>query len=213
MDADEYEALLLEVTPEEVGARLGLCMETERDWSRADISAAVQSTKHGYPLVLQDITRELKLPAEEWEKRVSSAAYLAIGVAVYLAIGVLTTSPLFQMEALKRLRALAAGNSPTFEAFDDDIRNMEVQSRCHPLSLPPSSLENGTDDTGLQKQLVDCLADLRSQIVKEACLTVTQLARVLGNRFLTVADVLLETLFRQVGVHTKVGCDNEAGCV
>eukprot|EP00045_Choanoeca_perplexa_P014907 m.178436 g.178436 ORF g.178436 m.178436 type:complete len:1379 (+) comp16837_c0_seq1:180-4316(+) len=136
VDTDEYESLLADVSPEE-------------------------STRHGYPAILQDITRELKLPAEEWEKR---------------------------MEALKHLRALAAGNSPSFESFDDDIRSME-------------------------KQLVDCLADLRSQIVKEACLTVTQLARALGNRFLTVADVLLETLFRQVGVHTKIMADSCKLCL
>lgn len=86
--------------------------------------------------------------------------------------------PFFQ---LKKIRSLVIAGAINFEEFYVGLRNLEI-----PLQ--------GT------------VKDLRSQVVREACVTISYLSQVLGNKFDKTAEILLQHLINLIQNSAKV-CD------
>ncbi|CAH1986214.1 unnamed protein product [Acanthoscelides obtectus] len=84
-----------------------------------------------------------------------------------------------RVDALKRIRSLIIAGALNYEEFYTVIRNLDI-----PLQ--------GT------------LKDLRSQVVREACVTISYLSQCLGNRFEKTAEVLLQQLINLIQNSAKV---------
>nr|CAH7724241.1 unnamed protein product [Callosobruchus chinensis] len=84
-----------------------------------------------------------------------------------------------RVEALKRIRSLIVAGALNYEEFYSALRNLDI-----PLQ--------GT------------LKDLRSQVVREACVTISYLSQCLGNKFEKTAEVLLQPLINLIQNSAKV---------
>ncbi|VDP93389.1 unnamed protein product [Echinostoma caproni] len=84
-----------------------------------------------------------------------------------------------RVDALKTLRALVANGAAQFDEFVPLLKTLEV-----PL------------DT--------CLRDLRSSVVREACITVAYLSQELKNRFDRCAESVLQTLIILLSNSAKI---------
>ncbi|CAL8096213.1 unnamed protein product [Calicophoron daubneyi] len=84
-----------------------------------------------------------------------------------------------RVDALKSLRALVANGAPQFDEFTPLLKTLEV---------PVDS----------------CLRDLRSAVVREACITVAYLSQELQNRFDRFAESVLQTLIGLMSNSAKI---------
>ncbi|CAH1111377.1 unnamed protein product [Psylliodes chrysocephalus] len=82
-------------------------------------------------------------------------------------------------EALKRIRSVAIAGMSYFEEFHLGLRNMEIA-------------------------LQGSLKDLRSQVVREACITISYLSQTMGNKFDKTAELLLQHLINLIQNSAKV---------
>ncbi|GAA28694.2 CLIP-associating protein 1, partial [Clonorchis sinensis] len=84
-----------------------------------------------------------------------------------------------RVDALKTLRVLVANGANQFEEFIPQLKTLETQ--------------------------VDgCLRDLRSSVVREACITVAYLSQQLGTRFDRFAETILQTLIGLMSNSAKI---------
>ncbi|CAG9837434.1 unnamed protein product [Diabrotica balteata] len=84
-----------------------------------------------------------------------------------------------RVEALKKIRSLVIAGATSHEEFHVGLKNLEI-----PLQ--------GT------------LKDLRSQVVREACVTISYLSTLLGNKFDKTAEFLLQHLINLIQNSAKV---------
>ncbi|XP_031328724.1 CLIP-associating protein-like isoform X4 [Photinus pyralis] len=84
-----------------------------------------------------------------------------------------------RVDALKKVRALVIAGATNYEEFYINLRNLEI-----PLQ--------GT------------LKDLRSQVVREACITIAYLSQVIGNKFDHCSECLLNGLINLIQNSAKV---------
>lgn len=84
-----------------------------------------------------------------------------------------------RVDALKKVRALVIAGATNYEEFYVNLRNLEI-----PLQ--------GT------------LKDLRSQVVREACITIAYLSQVIGNKFDHCSECLLNGLINLIQNSAKV---------
>ncbi|KAJ8925598.1 hypothetical protein NQ315_009438 [Exocentrus adspersus] len=84
-----------------------------------------------------------------------------------------------RVDALKKVRSLVIAGAMNFEEFFVGLKNLEI-----PLQ--------GT------------IKDLRSQVVREACVTISYLAQTLGNKFDKAAEMLLQTIINLIQNSAKV---------
>eukprot|EP00042_Codosiga_hollandica_P055676 m.785452 g.785452 ORF g.785452 m.785452 type:complete len:1457 (+) comp59166_c0_seq2:165-4535(+) len=87
-----------------------------------------------------------------------------------------------RVAALIRIRGLAAGNAPSYENFVLELRTL-------------------TDAFCI------CTRDLRSSVNREASLTISKLAEVLGDKFEPFIEPVVTELFKQVIINVKVIAD------
>lgn len=80
---------------------------------------------------------------------------------------------------MKKIRSLVIAGAIQYEEFYVSLRNLDV-----PLQ--------GT------------IKDLRSQVVREACVTISYLSQILGNKFDKTAEVLLQHLINLIQNSAKV---------
>ncbi|CAG9860441.1 unnamed protein product [Phyllotreta striolata] len=84
-----------------------------------------------------------------------------------------------RVEALKKIRSIVIAGATSYEEFNVGLKNLEI-----PLQ--------GT------------LKDLRSQVVREACVTISYLSQLLGNKFDKIAEGLLQHLINLIQNSAKV---------
>uniref|UniRef100_A0A1I8GIA9 TOG domain-containing protein n=1 Tax=Macrostomum lignano TaxID=282301 RepID=A0A1I8GIA9_9PLAT len=84
-----------------------------------------------------------------------------------------------RVDAMKQLRSLLLAGGPEFEDFLPTLRSLAVPFR-------------------------GCISDLRSQVVREACITIAHLASCLGNRFDQFAEPIMEPLLALLGNTAKI---------
>uniref|UniRef100_A0A5K3FFS8 TOG domain-containing protein n=1 Tax=Mesocestoides corti TaxID=53468 RepID=A0A5K3FFS8_MESCO len=78
-----------------------------------------------------------------------------------------------------------------------DLRNV-VASGGHQMDDFPALLRT------LETPVVGCLQDLRSQVVREACVTVAYLSQEIGAKFDHFAEVIMQTLLNLIPNSTKI---------
>lgn len=93
-----------------------------------------------------------------------------------------------RVSCLKTFRGIVAGNGPEFEAF------------------VPLCLKHG-------EAWVAGISDLRSQVSRETCVMVSQIADALGERFEPLLTVVVPVLLRQVIINVKVLADSANLCM
>ncbi|PAA85704.1 hypothetical protein BOX15_Mlig005832g2, partial [Macrostomum lignano] len=84
-----------------------------------------------------------------------------------------------RVECLKQLRSLVLAGGAEYDEFAPGLRALEVPFRT-------------------------CVTDLRSLVVREACITVAHLSRELSNKFDHFAESVLESLLSLIANSTKV---------
>ena len=84
-----------------------------------------------------------------------------------------------RVEALRSIRALLLGGAAEYDCFMQCL---------HSLKTP----------------FADALADLRSTLVREACVTVALLSQHLGNAFAHMAETLIPAILKQLPVTIQV---------
>nr|XP_023016802.1 CLIP-associating protein 1 [Leptinotarsa decemlineata] len=84
-----------------------------------------------------------------------------------------------RVDALKKIRSLVIAGATNFEEFYVGVRNIEIA-------------------------LQGTLKDLRSQVVREACITISYLSQTLANKFDKTAEILLQPLINLIQNSAKV---------
>lgn len=80
---------------------------------------------------------------------------------------------------LKKIRSLVIAGAMNFEEFYVGLRNLEIS-------------------------LQGTIKDLRSQVVREGCVTISYLSQVIGNKFDKTAEILLQSIINLIQNSAKV---------
>ncbi|EKX48987.1 hypothetical protein GUITHDRAFT_105072 [Guillardia theta CCMP2712] len=111
-----------------------------------------------------------------------------------------------------------------FESILQDLLNKSHDNwnkRCDALRLIRALVKGGATDFptfaslvhNARQVLADCIADLRSVLVKEACKTVTLLAESMQQSFAPVAEIMITSCLKQIPVTIQVISEAAFSCL
>ncbi|XP_065166997.1 CLIP-associating protein isoform X3 [Atheta coriaria] len=93
-----------------------------------------------------------------------------------------------RVDALKKIRSLIIAGATAFDDFHVNLRNLE-------------------------RPLVETIKDLRSQVVREGCITIAFLAQSLGSKFDHAAEILIVPLINLIQNSAKIMATSGHTCV